>query len=483
MADNDEPADIFEIVRGATVTITGLNNKGVRTDLGSGFFAAPGIVLSCAHVVAPAQEPRVKWKGQELGTTVVRCEPATAGPDARFDSPDVALLRVDVDTPCVPLSLIGPQIGDRAWVDGITEIRTNRPETYAALLTIADLDHEIGLFRLTGDQVAQGLSGGPVLDTTTFEVCGIFKSELDTIGWAVPLDAALAVLDEKIYEANLAARPNGLPALRVRQEAIERHARWVANSLKGRSDAQGQLRDEFRDRRLHPDLVSDEAFPEWAARQLFELSVPELHSVLRTLAHMLPKEVLISVFELVACCRRGRDGSDTWISSSASDALLHEIAADEPRALRVTAGQNESAEAVLRRAFFMGFDKRWVCGPVSADPQDDTARDLVAAYLAFAGYLDPAEWHVWDDPTKRKKLREELVSTRSFALVGLASALDDAWFSDLAEQFKGFPLMFRGPQFAAPNRDDMILDLQPPIDQGHERTVSNFRARLAGSAN
>src|SRR3954469_17943648 len=56
---------IFDWIRGATVRITGLDH-GSRVFLGSGFFVAPGWVLSAAHVVAEAVELRLVWRGLEL---------------------------------------------------------------------------------------------------------------------------------------------------------------------------------------------------------------------------------------------------------------------------------------------------------------------------------------------------------------------------------------------------------------------------------
>src|SRR4051794_39635394 len=99
---------IFDWVRGATVEITGLDEGGGRQVLGSGFFVAPGWVLSCAHVVAGAVEPRVVWRGQEFAPlTPPICRPAAADADGTFAFPDTAVLHVpvpDPEPPCVPVN-------------------------------------------------------------------------------------------------------------------------------------------------------------------------------------------------------------------------------------------------------------------------------------------------------------------------------------------------------------------------------------------
>src|SRR6516162_6624561 len=87
---------IFDWVRGATVVITGENADGSREPIGSGFFVAPGWVLSCAHVVAPTQNPRVTWQDHDLEPSTIICRPDAIGPDGRFAFPDTAVLQVPI---------------------------------------------------------------------------------------------------------------------------------------------------------------------------------------------------------------------------------------------------------------------------------------------------------------------------------------------------------------------------------------------------
>jgi S1-C subfamily serine protease len=63
---------------------------------GTGFFVAPGEVLTCAHVVHGADEIKARWAGgPPLPATVVKSLPtlAVGDPDSAFyPLPDVALL-------------------------------------------------------------------------------------------------------------------------------------------------------------------------------------------------------------------------------------------------------------------------------------------------------------------------------------------------------------------------------------------------------
>lgn len=476
-------ADILATVNDATVLITGLDEHGARQPIGSGYFIAPGLALSCAHVVAPAREPQVRWHGHDFEVEVVRCEPRAAGADGRFAVPDAALLRIDAETPCVPLSPDGPKLDDEVWVSGFSKIRTGAVEPYAGRLTVVQPDLELGLFRIDGDWVTQGLSGAPVLNLSTYGVCGTFKAEMKSTGWVVSIDRSLAALEPGLLAGNMATYSDGLPALRRRQTTFEAHVAWITNCLGGQPAARAQLEHELRNRHCRPELVGKDAFAEWAARQLIELSISDLQHVFRSLKLLVRAELLVRIFELVACCHQGRDGSETWVAASASEALRAELDGREPRVFRVTASSNPSAEAVLSRAFVNDFEPLWVTDPISADPGDDVARQLATIYLSFAGYPDPLELGNWADPDVRERIRQSVVEGNQFALVGVASAAsvpDDAWFRELAEHFRGFPLMVRGRGFLPSAAADMILDLQPPIDYRHELAVAAVRETIAG---
>ena len=166
-----------------------------RTGWGTGFFVAPGWILTCAHVVPEAngQPVQVQWQKIELEAIVERSLP---------DPYDLALLRVswsaNCNPPCVyldeevrsrdPLYLFGyPDEGDRQG-----EPRTFRCDG------ITGSDIASILFNL--GQVRPGMSGSPLLNQRTGKVCGMVKftrdRSIDLGGGAIPTRVILAQFPE-----------------------------------------------------------------------------------------------------------------------------------------------------------------------------------------------------------------------------------------------------------------------------------------------
>jgi HEAT repeat protein len=139
---------------------------------GTGFFVAPGLILTCAHVVKGGEAIQVRWQNHDLTATVDKVCP---------DPYDIALLRVmlvaEVNPPCVvlddeirsrdPLYLFGyPDEGDRQgeprtfFCDGVTG-----GEVAAILFNLG--------------QVRPGMSGSPLLNQRMEKVCGMVKFTRD----------------------------------------------------------------------------------------------------------------------------------------------------------------------------------------------------------------------------------------------------------------------------------------------------------------
>lgn len=160
---------------------------------GSGCFVAPGLVLTCAHVVESARAAgsgvELRWAGQPLAATIADYH---AKP-----FPDLALLRVDhTDHPCVWLD-DRIDLGDPLYAYGYTD---QEPDGDSATLayegpTTRGVD---ALHKLKDGQVRPGLSGGPLLNRRTGAVCGVVKATRDKTtdlgGRAVPVGAAFAAL-------------------------------------------------------------------------------------------------------------------------------------------------------------------------------------------------------------------------------------------------------------------------------------------------
>ncbi|MGW6567939.1 VMAP-C domain-containing protein [Streptomyces sp. NPDC054975] len=166
---------------------------------GTGFFIAPGWVLTCAHVVAKGGS--AVWKGERAvgivwdgGVTtgeVVLASPRPAAPEVqldRWDFPDLALVRVPDarDASCVRLSERPPVIAQPIPVAlyGWSRV-TGRLAIRDAVGTVHGVDGEALL--LSGTQPVEGLSGGPVVDLNRAVVIGLNKGRGADEGAAVPI--------------------------------------------------------------------------------------------------------------------------------------------------------------------------------------------------------------------------------------------------------------------------------------------------------
>ncbi|MCT4354469.1 serine protease [Streptomyces sp. Je 1-79] len=166
---------------------------------GTGFFIAPGWVLTCAHVVAKGGS--AVWKGERAvgivwdgGVTtgeVVLASPRPAAPDEeldRWDFPDLALVRVPDarDVSCVRLSERRPVIAEPIPValHGWSRV-TGRLGIREAVGEVHGVDGEALLLR--GTQPVEGLSGGPVVDLDRAVVIGLNKGRGADEGAAVPI--------------------------------------------------------------------------------------------------------------------------------------------------------------------------------------------------------------------------------------------------------------------------------------------------------
>ncbi|MCX5194433.1 serine protease [Streptomyces sp. NBC_00249] len=192
------------LVRAATVRVHaprgGYDNPGndwSGPTWGSGFFIAPGWVLTCAHVVGEGGAA-MRLAGREIGITFQAGPDGTAGtvagrvecvlPErleerrpgrrALWDLPDLALVRVlaPVSHACVWLTdRPGPRLEEAAYFGcteelGIREItgRTTRLRGIAANGAAIRLGDD--------DEIEAGMSGGPVVDLARGEVVGVVKA-------------------------------------------------------------------------------------------------------------------------------------------------------------------------------------------------------------------------------------------------------------------------------------------------------------------
>jgi len=183
-------------------------------DQGTGFFVAPGRVLTCAHVVeaaGPDQAVEVHWAGKTIRGQIV---PEYFRP-ANFD---LALLRVDLaDHPCVLLHEaytlgdemlafgypLGSTTGDPVTLvseDWQRDQGVSPDQTwYCDSKGVISRDPPQPSLKLKRGQVQPGFSGAPLLNRRTGGVCGIVRLTRDRAsdlgGRAIPAALVLAQYD------------------------------------------------------------------------------------------------------------------------------------------------------------------------------------------------------------------------------------------------------------------------------------------------
>ncbi|MET9953469.1 trypsin-like peptidase domain-containing protein [Streptomyces sp. NPDC006339] len=164
---------------------------------GTGFFIAPGWVLTCAHVVAKGggavwrKEPAVgiTWEGGATTGRVVLAKPRPATPEETlsfWDFPDLALVRVEGarDAACVRLSERPPTTPARVSLHGWSR--------QTGEVAVRDVEGQAngfsgGALLLQWAVPIEGCSGGPVVDLGRGAVIGVNKGRGQNEGAAVPL--------------------------------------------------------------------------------------------------------------------------------------------------------------------------------------------------------------------------------------------------------------------------------------------------------
>ncbi|MEO1400630.1 MAG: tetratricopeptide repeat protein, partial [Cyanobacteria bacterium J06635_1] len=146
--------------------------------MGTGFFVAPGYILTCEHVVRGIDEAvKVQVRYQQNGAfaeaTLVRA----------FAGCDVAVLSFEPpvdDLPCVWIDVDEPEIDSQLYAFGYPDNLANgRPVTVRVQGTTDDvppyLDFKLG-------NIKPGMSGAALLNLTTGKVCGLLKYSVDEFG-------------------------------------------------------------------------------------------------------------------------------------------------------------------------------------------------------------------------------------------------------------------------------------------------------------
>jgi hypothetical protein len=160
---------------------------------GTGFFVAPGKVVTCVHVIGVEDHPglRVIWERDGLEPVEfpltgrpLRLAHQSQGMTALDEFPDIAILdiaRVN-SQPCVRVDLDWPVHGDRMQAFGYHGEGAPVPMTPAVLAYRGP--HGIApqcYLDLASDTVKPGMSGSAVLNSRTGGVCGVIVATRDPV--------------------------------------------------------------------------------------------------------------------------------------------------------------------------------------------------------------------------------------------------------------------------------------------------------------
>jgi hypothetical protein len=172
----------------AQITDRELRVCTVRIDVGgaakgSGFFVAPGRVLTCAHVLGGATEGITVYGVDDVPYTVTKVGDV-------WESRDLAILRVTPSEahPCV-LLIGGQNFDDPFLTFGYPELHR---EGVASPLATEGYTGDDRLLRLGGGQVQPGMSGAPILNRRTGGVSGVLSvtrnEQMALGGYAIPIE-------------------------------------------------------------------------------------------------------------------------------------------------------------------------------------------------------------------------------------------------------------------------------------------------------
>ena len=177
---------------------------------GTGFFVAPGLILTCAHVIkASVDKPiNVFWQAQNMDyeATIERW----------IEEPylDLALLRLNAEIyshPCIDFDESAPELGDRLFSYGYPQ---DYPDGDSVTFEYEgeSFKGNSPLYKLKAGHVNYGLSGSPLLNQRTGKVCGIVNLSRnpsnDLGGRAVPVNVIfaqfpeLAALNQHFHQRN-----------------------------------------------------------------------------------------------------------------------------------------------------------------------------------------------------------------------------------------------------------------------------------------
>ncbi len=182
---------LFELLSECTLRLNVVGEEGH----GTGFFVAPRLIVTCAHVIRDAggRQINVCWQEQNH-TALVR----SVSQDACFD---LALLELCEQVPYHPCVYLGESIepGDELYSYGYTDDYSNgEPATFECEGSSVDPP----LIKFKSGQVRPGMSGAPLMNLRTGKICGLVRfsrdRSLDMGGRAIPTTVIFSQFQELI---------------------------------------------------------------------------------------------------------------------------------------------------------------------------------------------------------------------------------------------------------------------------------------------
>jgi hypothetical protein len=151
---------------------------------GTGFFVAPGVIVSCAHVVAgpdgmAAEMVTVEWEDVNLVGRVSGISSATDGTPGSWPLPDLCVIEVDVPPQGHPWVILGdlPKAkSPEVYLSGFSDVYGEGTALFQAMSCRLDGPEDLAggtVWRIADCEIAPGMSGGPVLDLRSGVVCAI----------------------------------------------------------------------------------------------------------------------------------------------------------------------------------------------------------------------------------------------------------------------------------------------------------------------
>ncbi|MEU4425134.1 trypsin-like peptidase domain-containing protein [Actinoplanes sp. NPDC024001] len=170
---------------------------------GSGFFIAPGTILTCAHVAGPiGAEVEVTWR-EHTRSGVVRWA-SEVSESGTVPYPDLAVVELGSPPghPMVWLDDRLPSLKDDVVIFGHARIYHDEPDQASGQFRVGGEYGE--MIRVIADELVPGMSGAPVLNATTGGVCAVTKATRGrghpAGGVVIPLRALRLVMEPAAYQ-------------------------------------------------------------------------------------------------------------------------------------------------------------------------------------------------------------------------------------------------------------------------------------------